>query len=54
MKLCDVVIAVLIAIIFVLAIQYQLGGYEDLELKNCVRKGLTDSELVTCIQNIKQ
>ncbi len=54
MKISDVFIIVLLAIIFVMAIQYQLGSHEDLEIKSCVRKGLTDTELANCIQNIKR
>ena len=55
MKLSDIFIAILLAIIFVMAIQYQLGSHEDLEIKNCVSKGLTDTELANCIQkNIKR
>ena len=54
MKLSDIFIAILLAIIFVMAIQYQLGGHEDLEIKNCVGKGLSDAELANCIQTIKR
>lgn len=53
MKLCDIVIALLLAVIIVLAITYQLGDNADLARKNCVKISLTDQQLAECVRNIK-
>ncbi len=53
MKLCDIVIALLIAIIFVVGILYQYGDNLDLEVKNCVKTSMTDEQLAVCIRNIR-
>lgn len=53
MKLCDLVIALLLAVIIVMAIIYQLGGHEDLARKDCVKTSYTDQQLADCVRNIK-
>jgi hypothetical protein len=53
MKLCDIVIAILIAIIFVIGILYQYGDNLDLEVKNCVKTAVTDQQLAECVRNLK-
>ncbi len=53
MKLCDIVIAVLLAIIIVLAIMYQFDNNTDLARKDCVRTSTNDEQLAVCIRNIR-
>jgi hypothetical protein len=53
MKLCDLVIALLIAVILVAGILYQHGDNTKLEVKNCVRTAVTDQQLAECIKDIK-
>jgi hypothetical protein len=53
MKLCDLVIAVLLAIIVVLAVIYQFGDHADLARKNCVKTTANDEQLAVCIRNIR-
>lgn len=53
MKMCDIVIAMLIAIMFVVGILYQYGDNLDLEIKNCVKIAVTDQELAECARKIK-
>ncbi len=53
MKMCDIVIAILIAIIFIAGILYQYGDNLDLEIKNCVKIAVTDQELAECVRKIK-
>ena len=52
MKLCDLVIAILLGFIIVLAIMYQLDT-PNLERKNCVQTSMTDQQLAECIKDIK-
>jgi hypothetical protein len=53
MKMCDLVIVLLIAVIFVAGILYQYGDNPDLEIKNCVQTAVTDQQLAECARKIK-
>jgi hypothetical protein len=54
MKSSDLVIAILIAVIFVIGILYQYGDNTGLDVKNCVKTTVTDQQLAECIRTIKQ
>lgn len=54
MKLCDIVIAVLLGIIVVMAIIYQFDNTQTMAMKNCVRTTLTEQQLAECLRNVKK
>jgi len=54
MKLCDIVIALFIAILFVIGILYQYSDNFEFEVKNCTRTAVTDQQLADCIRKLKR
>lgn len=54
MRLCDIVIAILLGIVIVLAILYQFGSNDDLVVKNCIKTSVNDQQLAECVRNVKR
>lgn len=54
MKLCDIVIALFVAILFVIGILYQYSDNFELEVRNCTRTAVTDQQLADCVRKLKQ
>lgn len=54
MKLCDFVIAIFVAILFVIGILYQYNDSFELEVKKCTKTAVTDQQLADCVRKLKQ
>lgn len=53
MKLCDIVIALSVALLFVIGILYQYHDNFELEARNCTKTAVTDQQLAECIRKLQ-